>query len=183
MAGGKVEGKGQALVLTPEQVTQIINLARYPYRVPIAIAAYTGCRMSEAIALRAENLQEGAIVFTRTKTGETRTVQMHPRLKAFLADEELPSTGYLFPSQGGKALPHITRQAVDKELRAVCEGLGIKGVGTHSFRRTALTAMKNANIPIKNIAAISGHRSLDELARYLEVSEQDKERAIAALPY
>lgn len=180
---GKVEGKGQAKVLTPAEVEQVLTYAREPYRIAIAIAAYTGCRMGEAIALKAENIQEEFIVFTKTKTGETRAVPIHPKLRAILADADLPKTGYLFPSQGGKKLPHITRQVVDKELRAVCEGLGIEGVGTHSFRRTALTAMKDANTPIKNIAAISGHKSLNELARYLEVSEGDKQRAIAVLPY
>jgi len=183
MAGGKVSGKGQAAILTPDQVREVIELARMPYRVAIAIAAYTGCRMGEAIALRAENIQDGAIVFTKTKTGEVRTVGIHPRLAEILQDAQLPQAGYLFPSNGGKALGHITRQAVDKELRAVCEGLGIQGVGTHSFRRTALTTMKNGGIPVKDIAAISGHRSLDELARYLEVTEKDKARAIATLCY
>jgi hypothetical protein len=43
--------------------------------------------------------------------------------------------------------------------------------------------MKNNNIPIKDIAGISGHRSLDELARYLEVSEEDKRDAIAVLDW
>jgi integrase/recombinase XerD len=183
MVSGKVEGKGQARVLTIEQIKTIIEYAREPYRYPIAIAAYTGCRMGEAIALRAENLLDDAIVFTRTKTGETRSVPLHPGLKAILAAATLPTSGYLFPSNGGKSLPHITRQAVDKELRSVCKDLGLDGVGTHSFRRSVLTTMKDKNIPIKNIAAISGHKSLDELSRYLEVSEGDKERAIASLGY
>lgn len=180
---GKVEGKGQAKILTPQEVEQIIHFAKEPYRVAIAIAAYTGCRMSEAISLKRESILADGIVFTKTKTGKNRTVPLHPKLKAVLAESELPSSGYLFPSNGGKALPHITRQAVDKELRTVCDGLGIRGVGTHSFRRTALTTMKDRNIPLKNIAAISGHESLNELARYLDVSESDKANAIAALTY
>lgn len=180
---GKVEGKGQAKILTPQEVEQVIHYAREPYRIAIAIAAYTGCRMSEAISLRRESILRDGIVFTKTKTGKTRTVPLHPKLKAILADAGLPSSGYLFPSNGGKRLPHLTRQAVDKELRAVCAGLEIRGVGTHSFRRTALTTMKDKNIPLKNIAAISGHESLNELARYLEVSESDKNEAIAALAY
>lgn len=183
MSSGKVGGRGQAKILTPDELDQVLTIAREPYRIAIAIAAYTGCRMGEAIALKRENLLSNALVFTKTKTGKTRAVPMHPKLKAILDGARLPASGYLFPSQSGKTLPHITRQSVDKELRAVCEALGIQGVGTHSFRRTALTGMKNANIPVKNIAAISGHESLNELARYLEVSEGDKQSAIAALPY
>lgn len=183
MSSGKVSGRGQAKVLSGDEINQILDYTREPYRTAVAIAAYTGCRMSEAIALKRENLLPDAIVFTRTKTGKTRAVPLHSKLKAILAEANLPPVGYLFPSQGGKSLPHITRQAVDKELRAVCTGLEIQGVGTHSFRRSALTAMKDHNIPIKNIAAISGHESLNELARYLEVSEGDKQQAIAALDF
>lgn len=183
MASGKVEGKGQALILSPEQVQQIITYAREPYCYAIAICAYTGCRMGEAISLKAENILGSSITFTKTKNGETRSIGIHPHLAQILQAADLPSTGYLFPSNGGRRLPHITRQAADKELRAVCNGLGLKGVGTHSFRRTALTMMKNAGIPVKDIAAISGHKSLDQLARYLEVSEADKASAIASLAY
>ncbi|MBD2066358.1 hypothetical protein H6F93_02255 [Leptolyngbya sp. FACHB-671] len=47
---GKVEGKGQSKVLTSAEVEQVLTYAREPYRTAIAIAAYTGCRMGEAIA-------------------------------------------------------------------------------------------------------------------------------------
>ncbi|WP_399313343.1 tyrosine-type recombinase/integrase [Trichocoleus sp. FACHB-262] len=45
------------------------------------------------------------------------------------------------------------------------------GVSTHSFRRTALTQMSSAGVPLRVIQEISGHRSLQALQRYLEVSE------------
>ncbi|MBD2093742.1 tyrosine-type recombinase/integrase [Trichocoleus sp. FACHB-591] len=49
--------------------------------------------------------------------------------------------------------------------------LGLVGVSTHSFRRTALTQMSSAGMPLRVIQEISGHRSLQALQRYLEVSE------------
>ncbi|WP_431193465.1 tyrosine-type recombinase/integrase [Trichocoleus desertorum] len=54
-------------------------------------------------------------------------------------------------------------------------------VSTHSFRRTALTQMSSAGIPLRVIQKISGHRSLQALQRYLEVSELQLEGAIASL--
>lgn len=180
---GKVNREGQAAILTSCQVKEIIEVARKPYGYVLAIAAYTGCRISEALALRVENVQNGVITFTKTKTGKPRSVGIHPHLAEILQDARLPKEGYLFPSNGGKALGHLTRQSVDQELRAICLGMELHGVSTHSFRRTALTTMKNGNIPLKDIAAISGHSSLNELSRYLDVTDQDKERAIAALCY
>jgi integrase/recombinase XerD len=68
-------------------------------------------------------------------------------------------------------------------LRQVCEKLEWEGISTHSFRRTALTRMSDAGVPLRHIQAISGHRSLSALERYLGVTEQQKQSAIASLDF
>ena len=50
--------------------------------------------------------------------------------------------------------------------------IGVSEVSTHSFRRTALTQMHNAGIPLRDIQKISGHNDLGTLQRYLEVSPE-----------
>jgi integrase/recombinase XerD len=47
----------------------------------------------------------------------------------------------------------------------------MEGFSTHSFRRTALTQMSNAGIPLRVIQKLSGHRSLAVLQEYLEVGD------------
>ena len=59
--------------------------------------------------------------------------------------------------------------------------MGIEGVSTHSFRRTALTQMSNAGIPLRVIQEISGHRTLDQLYKYLEVRPEQVLGAVASL--
>jgi integrase/recombinase XerD len=66
-------------------------------------------------------------------------------------------------------------------LREACERVGLEGVSTHSFRRTALTQLSNAGIPMRIIQEISGHRTLDELYKYLEVRPEQVRGAISAL--
>ncbi|WP_431193613.1 tyrosine-type recombinase/integrase [Trichocoleus desertorum] len=61
--------------------------------------------------------------------------------------------------------------------------MGRVGVSTHSFRRTALTRMSSAGVPLRVIQEISGHRSLQALQRYLDVSEGQLEGAIATLSF
>ncbi|MEP0820377.1 tyrosine-type recombinase/integrase [Trichocoleus desertorum GB2-A4] len=68
-------------------------------------------------------------------------------------------------------------------MRETCDRLGLVGVSTHSFRRTALTQMSSAGVPLRVIQEISGHRSLQALQRYLEVSELQLEGAIASLSF
>ena len=75
------------------------------------------------------------------------------------------------------------KASADKILRDVCLKLEIEGVSTHSFRRTALTRMSDKGVPLKHIQAISGHKTLAALERYLGVTEQQKESAIATLDF
>ena len=64
---------------------------------------------------------------------------------------------------------------------ALLKELEIEGVSTHSFRRTALTPMSDAGVPRWHIQAISGHKTLAALERYLGVTEQQKQTAISTI--
>ena len=66
-------------------------------------------------------------------------------------------------------------------MREACLSVDIEGVSTHSFRRTALTMMSNAGIPLRIIQEISGHRSLEELQKYLEIKPEQVRGAISSL--
>jgi integrase/recombinase XerD len=77
--------------------------------------------------------------------------------------------------------PSLADWLLDQALADV--GLEGVGISTHSFRRTALTNLSNAGVPLRVIQEISGHRSLASLQRYLEVSPEQKKVAIAALSY
>ena len=77
----------------------------------------------------------------------------------------------------------MTAQAADLALRKAWDYIGLKGFSTHSFRRTALTQMSQAGVPLRTIQKISGHESLAALQRYLEVSEENKRSAVAVLGF
>ncbi len=66
-------------------------------------------------------------------------------------------------------------------MRGACKQVGIIGVSTHSFRRSALSQISNAGIPLRIIQEISGHRNLEQLQRYLEVTDDQVLGAAASL--
>ena len=90
---------------------------------------------------------------------------------------------YLFPGNEihTRAESHLHRDSGIWLLREACKRVGLEGVSTHSFRRTALTQMSNAGIPLRVIQEISGHRTLDELYKYLEVKLEQVLGAVAFL--
>ena len=172
---------GQAEIWDDKILDMVMAELSPSMQVLFSICRYTGCRVSEARQLKAEDVVNDHIVFRKvtTKGQSTRQVKLHPTLADVLGNEALPNTGYLFPGRKGDR--PITRQACDKALREACDLLGFEGFSTHSFRRTALTRMSNAGVPLRVIQEISGHRSLAELQKYLAVTEEQVEGAIAFL--
>jgi integrase/recombinase XerD len=178
----KESRKGQATPLSPAQIDSILALAADRYRPIFAIAAFTGCRISEALKLKAQHVDliGGTITFTETKTGHDRTVPISAKLRPHL--EALDCGGpdsWLFPSP--RTASHITRVSAADELRAVCESLGYVGVSTHSFRRSVATNLSDLGQPLKTIASLTGHRSLDQLARYIDVTPKQQLAAVDLL--
>ena len=89
---------------------------------------------------------------------------------------------YLFPGRHpNHHWKHLHTNSADQILREAFERTGIEGASTHSFRRTALTQMSNAGIPLRIIQEISGHSNLEQLQHYLEVKPDQVKGAIASL--
>jgi integrase/recombinase XerD len=96
--------------------------------------------------------------------------------------EYQPKQGAMFPGMRG-VTERLTRFMADKILRDACKRIGVEGVSTHSFRRTALTQMSSAGIPLRTIQEISGHSDLGTLQRYLEVTPEQKRKAVSVIGF
>ncbi len=181
----KVDRNGQAAIFTELELKELFDHASPKYKAVFGICLFTGCRISEALALRGEDIVNGSILFRKENTkgkNKAREVSINPTLQTYLDGANLPTIGYLFPSKSNPDKP-MGSQSADEMLNKYCDMLGIKGASTHSFRRTALTMMCNAGIPLSVIQDISGHASLDMLSRYLGVSPKQKKEAIAAITF
>lgn len=51
------------------------------------------------------------------------------------------------------------------------------------MRKTCLTNMSRAGVPLRTVQEISGHANLGQLQTYLEVDPEDTHRAINLLKY
>ncbi len=182
----KVDGNGQGKILTPDELRLLFTsgLLTERDRALFGICLFTGCRVSEALALQTKDIRGGTLTFRKSTTKgklKTRVVDIQPGLMKLLAEYQ-PQTGALFPGMRGRALT-LTRFAADKILRDACDRVGLVGVSTHSFRRTALTMMSSAGIPLRVIQEISGHNDLGTLQRYLEVTPEQRRKAVASIGF
>jgi integrase/recombinase XerD len=172
----KHDRNGQAKILTDSEIQAIFSLLNPRDRAVFAVCLYTGCRISESLSIRFSDISGGVIVLrkasTKGKRG-SRSLPISPNLETILNDYlRITFPGeFLFPGRDGTK--PLTTAAADLVLRQACQKLGIKGVSTHSFRRTSLTRMHSAGVPLRTIQRISGHSSLATLSLYLEVSDQN----------
>lgn len=153
------------------------------------VCLYTACRINEAVTLLTKDIYNNAgfvrpelIIRKRSTKGKlaTRTIPVLEDLRIIL-DGYYSHAGktYLFPGRYDRGHIHVDTAA--RLFKEACQRVGIEGASSHSWRRTALTQMSNAGIPLRVIQEISGHRNLEQLQRYLEVKPEQVRGAIASL--
>ena len=189
----KIDRHGRAKILTTEEIQLLFShgftLNPTRERALFAVMLYTACRVNEAVTLKVTDAFDKRgrvrpIILIRKGNTKgklaTRTIPVLEDLKVRLLAYPLPDpSGYLFPGRHGRG--HLHSDSASWILREACRRVGIEGVSTHSFRRTALTQLSNAGIPLRVVQEISGHRTLDELYKYLEVKPEQVRGAISAL--
>ena len=196
---GKNNRCGQAAILTNEDYAKILAQIKNPtHAIALQIARYTVERVGAITQLqvsdvyadpvRREVLPEITFQANTRKASpsgkqETRQVPVHPTLKELLRLYQPPTSNrWLFPSPRYPDRP-VTVRAMDKWFKAALAraNLSHKGASWHSHRRTGITRLNNAGKSVKVIQAVTGHKSLGALMRYIEVTPQAVENAIALL--
>ncbi len=189
----KVDRHGRAKILTAEEIQLLFSegftLNPLRDRTLFSVCLYTACRINECVTLRTRDVYDSqgkvrpVIIIRKGNTKgklATRTIPVLEDFKARLSKySSSQPDGFLFPGRHGRG--HINSDAAARILRQACQRVGIQGVSTHSFRRTALTQMSNAGIPLRVIQEVSGHRTLDELHKYLEVRPDQVLGAVSTL--
>ena len=185
----KINRHGQAKVLTQSEIQLVFThgLQNVRDKTLFGVCLFTACRIRECCTLLISDIYTRGQVrprliirkgSTKGKLG-TRSIPVIEDLRKLLTDYYPMASGdYLFP---GRCNGHISEDSAARILRQACHRVGVEGASTHSFRRTALTQMSNAGIPLRVIQEISGHRNLEQLQRYLEVSDEQVLGAAASL--
>jgi len=185
----KIDRHGQAKILTQSEIQLLFSqgLLTSRDRALFGICLYCCCRINEACTLNVNDVYSKGRVRpellirkgnTKGKLA-TRSIPVIEDLRGLLKSYQHPERGYLFQGRHGRN--NINSDSAARILREAFERVGIEGGSTHSFRRTGLTQLSNAGIPLRVIQEISGHNNLEQLQKYLEVKPEQVRGAVAAL--
>lgn len=127
------------------------------------LAALTGLRVGECLALRAEDVSTDHVIVRMAKNGRPRVVPIPKVVYAELA-RIMPSSGFVFSSDGGKSA--LVRRSGSNGLIKALEKIGIdeptrsaRGIVFHSWRRFFNTQLRAAGVSDALVRATVGHQS------------------------
>ncbi len=100
----KNNGNGQGKILTVDELRRLFSegFTCERDRTLFAICFFTGCRVSEALALQTTDIKGGTISFRKSITKgklQTRIVNIQPGLATILANYTPKKSGALFPGR------------------------------------------------------------------------------------
>lgn len=149
----------------------------------ISLALATGLRVSAISNINIDDIDfENSVINVIEKRQKIRGIDIGDNLKSMLRDwievrnEEFTSVNSpaLFISQKNTRL---SGDAIGDALTKYCNEAGIKRITPHKLRASAACALAKAGVPVKAIAKQLGHSNTQVTMRYIDVFEEDSEKA------
>ena len=169
-------------------------------RAPVAVLAFTGMRAGELQRLTPADvdLVGGWLhVVSRpgleTKTGRSRKVPVHQRLRAVLAGLPARRRPWLFTAPRSPRYPRgdnrLDAKALNEAFQAAAGRAGLPvgrkgGFTLHSLRAFFETHTVNAHVPQRAVDAWLGHGADKSMAAvYYKLTDADSQRFMRAVPF
>ena len=165
--------RGRERRLQDGEEERLLKHAPEGFEPVIKFALETAMRRGEIAALRWENvkLKESTVFLPKTKNGAARTVPLSPAALNVLKELPRDIKGSVF-----RLAPDEITQAM-KKARA---GAKIKDLRFHDLRHESVSRLfERTNLDIMQIQMITGHKTLQMLARYTHLRAVDLVRSLA----
>jgi integrase len=140
-------------------------------RLAYALLLYTAQRVGDVASRTRAHVRDGEIYIVQEKTGAELWIPIHPELA--LALKAYPANGLaLVGKANGQPL---TTQGLSLLMSRAIDQAGLPGrCVPHGLRKAMLRVLAEEGCTAKEIAAISGHKTLREIERYTSAADQRK---------
>ena len=143
-----------------------------------ALALYTAQRRADLLRIGWQHVRGNRISLRQQKTSRELAIPIHPELARALSAAPRTNLTFIVTSHGA---PYASGEHFSNMFRGWCEEAGVTGASIHGLRKAACRRLAEAGCSANEIAAISGHATLREVARYTSAASQGllAERALA----
>ena len=139
----------------------------------IRLLLLTGCRKSEIVTLRWQDMDGDAINLADAKSGPRRVVLNAPA-RAILERQPRSASAYVFPSPFDPARPLSSHLPLWYRVR---REIGIEDVRLHDLRHTFASHAVLQGVPLPVVSRLLGHRNPSMTLRYAHVADREVEAA------
>ena len=174
-------------------VTEAAGMARA--RDLFCFCAFTGLRYSDVVQVRTIDIKDEVLSITTQKTHDRIPINLHENALAIL--NKYKREGY----PGGRALPYMTNQQMNRCLKDLCELCGFNTpytvtcyrngtrydevypkyelISTHAGRKTFICFALSNGIPPDVVMKFTGHSDVQTLLRYIRADELETFKKVA----
>ncbi len=149
--------------------------ARWPIgtreRTAFALHIFTGQRRSDVCKMKWPDIEDSSIRVVQTKGGDKLTIPLHAELRSALADWPRKHVMILTTAYGKPFSVAGYGNWLSDTIRRT--GLPDRCV-PHGLRKAAARRLAEAGCSANEIAAITGHRTLQEVERYTRAADQKR---------
>lgn len=157
-------------------------------------SAFTGLRYSDVVKVKKTDIRSGVLTITTQKTHDRLQIELHENARAILKEYDKDK------SLGGRALPYMTNQQMNRCLKDLCEICGFntpytitcyrKGsrhdevypkyelIGTHAGRKTFICFALSNGVAPDVVMKFTGHSDYKSMKPYIDITEDAKKEAI-----
>ena len=145
----------------------------------LVLLLYTGQRGSDMVRMGPQQVQGDRIFVKQQKTGTEVLIPIHPVLRGVIDEAlyhlpegvaELRPQPFLQKEGGGA---YTRRTSFTNQFRVWCDRAGLpKECSAHGLRKAMCRRLAQAGCSAMQIAAITGHKTLAEVERYVKDTEQ-----------
>lgn len=176
---GPAARPGRPRPVTTAEVTGMLAVAPDPAtRVWILLAALQGLRVAEIATLRGEDFR-GGTMRVRGKGGHFDVLPLHPQVELLV--EQMPRTGWWFPSPGSAA-GHVHPKTVTRKVALTMRRAGVTDGAAHRLRHWFGTEALRATRNVRTVQTLLRHRSIATTQVYTLIDEDEQAAALRALP-
>ncbi len=177
----------KTIALTREQYDDIIDTLKTGFvgcrannRVATALVleANLGIRISDILNLKLNDIIKDGdryrldIIEQKTDKKRTFTVptEIYNYIKMYCLENGIKPNEVMFP---------VTERAIQKQLKLVCDYLGLEGISTHSFRKFFATQIyQNNDYNIVMVQQLLQHSTPAVTQKYIGIQQKDIENAL-----
>lgn len=165
--------EGRDRRLDPGEIERILEVSSNNLAQIVRFALETAMRRSEILSLTWPNihLEKRVAVLAETKNGRKRAVPLSGEAASILRERRKA-----YPE--GIRVWGISPDWVSQSFARACRDAGIAGLRFHDLRHEATSRLFEKGLTTMEVAAITGHKTLQMLQRYTHLRAEDLARIL-----